>query len=57
MRPQPHLIIGSATTIHIKTNNDKSTPIRFHSNKTTHYHKNYWQHKHGQYNSGVGECS
>jgi len=25
--------------------------------KTTYYHKNEWQHKHGQYNSMVNEWS
>ena len=25
--------------------------------KTTYYHKNKWQHKHGQYNRRVNECS
>ena len=35
-----------------KTSTD-SLPLK----KITHYHKNEWQHKHGQYNSRVNECT
>ena len=40
-------------TIQIYTNNEKPAKILFDLKKPIYYHKNEWQHKHGQYISKV----
>jgi glucan-binding YG repeat protein len=58
MRSQPSplgkWISNGNTYIHkrYKTTCTNSLPLK----ENTHYHKNEWQHKHGQYNSRVNEC-
>jgi hypothetical protein len=48
------LIIGFPSAINMYTN-DKKKPSTdsLALKKPTYYHKNEWQHKHGQYNSRV----
>jgi hypothetical protein len=44
--------ISTNHTLHKASCTDSLPP-----KKTSYYHKNEWQHKHGQYNSRINECS
>ena len=46
---------SNGNTCLMSANDDKSVDL-LPLKKTTYYHKNEWQHEHGQYDSRVNEC-
>jgi hypothetical protein len=50
------LVTWTTTAQQILTDDKKTYTGSLPLKKTTYYHKNKWQHKHGQYNNSVNQC-